>query len=233
MDKIIERPFLPAAGRDCALPLYDPFTKLFGINRLRESLLDGADLGRASRVLDIGCGTGTLAIAIKERYPHLEVLGIDPDPKALNRAIHKANRASATIQFAQGHSEELAYRGSSFDRVFSSFMFHHVPDQTKPQMLREAFRVLAPGGSFHMLDMARSSDQEHNGSATRHGMSRHLAKNSDPQIIGLLQYAGVLRRNIHQIAEDPFRNCSYCVLFRFASFAIDPASAFRGVRIET
>ena len=159
MDKTMEKPFLPAAGRDWALPLYDPLTRLFGINRVRESLLKGADLGRASRVLDIGCGTGTLAIAIKERYPRLEVLGIDPDPKALNRAIHKAERASARIQFTQGYSEELTYREGSFDRVFSSFMLHHVPDQTKPQILREAFRVLAPGGSFHMLDMARTGDE--------------------------------------------------------------------------
>lgn len=188
MNKTMEKPFLPAAGRDWALPVYDPLTKLLGINQVRESLLEGADLARASRVLDIGCGTGTLAIAIKERFPHLEVLGIDPDPKALNRAIRKARRVSATIQFTQGYSEELTYREGSFDRVFSSFMFHHVPDESKPQMLREAFRVLAPGGSFHMLDMARTGDEEQKRTAP-HGMMRHLTQNSDHQILTLLQRA--------------------------------------------
>ena len=213
MNKTMEKPFLPAAGRDWALPVYDPLTKLLGINQVRESLLEGADLARASRVLDIGCGTGTLAIAIKERFPHLEVLGIDPDPKALNRAIRKARRVSATIQFTQGYSEELTYREGSFDRVFSSFMFHHVPDESKPQMLREAFRVLAPGGSFHMLDMAQIGDQEHKQPAMFHGMNRHLAQNSDPRILKLLQHAGFSDARVivsRKILFGTVRTACYC-----------------------
>lgn len=205
MDKTAEKPFLPAAGRDWALPLYDPLTKLFGIGRVRESLLEGADLARASRTLDIGCGTGTLALAIKRRYPHLNVVGIDPDPKALEQARQKADRASAAIQFIQGFSEELHYGNGIFDRVFSSFMFHHVPDEKKPQMLREVFRVLAPGGSFHMLDMARSTDQEHQGSVKFHGMSKHMMQNSDPLILKLLQQAGFSDARVIESKKILFR----------------------------
>lgn len=190
MNSSLQKPYLPAAGRDWALPLYDPLTSLLGINRVRRSLLESANLKDASRVLDIGCGTGTLALAIKQEYPHLEVAGLDPDPKALERAARKRKRAGEAVAFTRGYSEELPYADSSFDRVLSSFMFHHVPSDAQPQMLREVFRVLRPGGSFHLLDMSRLNDEGRNGAKKRHGMSRHMGQNSDPHIVDLLQRAG-------------------------------------------
>lgn len=190
MNTTVNKPFLPAAGRNWALPLYDPLTALLGINRIKESLLESANLDRASRVLDIGCGTGTLALVIKKQYSRLEVVGLDPDPNALQRAVRKMKRSSAAVTFTQGYSEELPFRDGSFDRVVSSFMFHHLPDETKPQMLREAFRVLRKGGSFHMLDMARIHDEGRNGTKQHHGMMRHMTQNSDPRIVELLRCAG-------------------------------------------
>jgi ubiquinone/menaquinone biosynthesis C-methylase UbiE len=59
-----KRTFLPAAGRDIFLPLYDPLTRLFGFAAIREELLAQADLKVQHRVLDVGCGTGTLAVLI-------------------------------------------------------------------------------------------------------------------------------------------------------------------------
>jgi ubiquinone/menaquinone biosynthesis C-methylase UbiE len=78
-----ERAFLPAAGHDFLLPIYDPFTKLFGFDQARRVLLDQAALQPSHRVLDVGCGTGTLAVLIKRLYPSIDVVGLDPDPKAL------------------------------------------------------------------------------------------------------------------------------------------------------
>ena len=121
------RPYLPAAGYDWSLPLYDPIVKLLGGDRARIVLLDHAALQPGYRVLDIGCGTGTLATLIKRLHPDVEVVGIDPDPKALARARRKAANAAVSIRFDQGFGDALPYAEASFDRVFSSFMFHNLP----------------------------------------------------------------------------------------------------------
>jgi ubiquinone/menaquinone biosynthesis C-methylase UbiE len=148
----VQRNYLPAAGRDWALPLYDPLVKLLGGDRARRALLDQADLRHAHRVLDIGCGTGTLATLIKRLYPDIEVVGLDPDPKALARGRRKAELEAVSIQFDQGFSDELPYPDGSFDRVFSSFMFHHLRADQREKTLLEVRRVLASEGSLHMLD---------------------------------------------------------------------------------
>jgi ubiquinone/menaquinone biosynthesis C-methylase UbiE len=103
------RTFLPAAGADWLLPLYDPFVKLFGIGNARNVLLAQADLKPGHRVLDIGCGTGTFAVQIKQKYPNVEVTGLDPDPKALARAEQKAKQAAVAVKFDKGFSDELHY----------------------------------------------------------------------------------------------------------------------------
>jgi ubiquinone/menaquinone biosynthesis C-methylase UbiE len=150
----IEKAYLSAAGRDWALPFYDPFLKLLGVDKARNSLLDQAALQPNHRVLDIGCGTGTMAISIKRLYPDVEVVGLDPDPKALLRARNKAKRSEVSIKFDQGFSNDLPYANATFDRVLSSFMFHHLGAKEKAATLREVRRVLRPSGSVHLLDFA-------------------------------------------------------------------------------
>ena len=82
--------YLPAAGHDWLLPLYDSFVKLLGGEAARKTLLDQATMQPSFRLLDIGCGTGTLAILIKRLHPGVDVVGLDPDPKALARAKRKS-----------------------------------------------------------------------------------------------------------------------------------------------
>ena len=86
------RTYLPAAGHDWSLPLYDPIVKLLGGDASRRALLYQAALRPGQRVLDVGCGTGTLATLVKRLHPDVEVVGLDPDPKALARARRKAAR---------------------------------------------------------------------------------------------------------------------------------------------
>jgi ubiquinone/menaquinone biosynthesis C-methylase UbiE len=148
------RTYLPAAGHDWALPLYDPLTRLLGGERTRQAFIDQARLPSATRVLDVGCGTGTLAVLIAHLYPHLQVVGLDPDRRALARANLKADDAAVPVQFDRGFADALSYPDASFDRLFSSFMLHHLDAGEKAKALREAKRVLRPGGSLHLLDFA-------------------------------------------------------------------------------
>lgn len=183
------RDFLPAAGKNWSLPLYDPLVEILGLGRLRAPLIAQAALASAHRVLDVGCGTGTFAIELKRLHPGLEVVGLDPDPAALARSRRKAERAGVSVQFDQGFSDSLPYSNATFDRVFSSFMFHHVWADERVKMLEEVRRVLAAGGSFHLADFSRPEDHLPWLARQIHS-SAHLRGNSDSGILALLTQAG-------------------------------------------
>jgi SAM-dependent methyltransferase len=146
------KPFIPAAGRDFLLPLYDPLTKLLGGERVRKHLLDAAPIRPGDRVLEIGAGTGALSLALKRRYPEAALVGIDPDPKALARARAKAAQAGLAIEFREAYGDALPFGDASFERVVSSLVLHHLTTDVKEAALREVHRVLAPGGTLHVLD---------------------------------------------------------------------------------
>jgi len=186
----VGRHYLPAAGRDAFLPLYDPFTKLVGIDRLRMALLDQAALEPHYRVLDVGCGTGSLAVLIKRLYPDVEVIGVDPDPKALARAERKARADAVSVRFDRGFADALPFAGGTFDRVFSSLMFHHLERDNKERSLREIRRVLRPGGRLEFLDIENPTSHSH-GLLGRLIHSAHQMKdNSKGRIVDLMSAAG-------------------------------------------
>jgi ubiquinone/menaquinone biosynthesis C-methylase UbiE len=183
--------FLPAAGWDFLLPLYDPFTKLLGADRMRRSLVEQAQLRAGHRVLEIGCGTGSLLVLCKQQHPDVDAIGLDPDPKALARARKKAERASMKIRFDHGFADALPYDDASFDRVFSSLMFHHLEAADKAAALAEVARVLKPGGRLELADFAGPHDISR--SRLRpwvHGQQR-LADNDAENVLGLMRNAGL------------------------------------------
>lgn len=186
------RPYLPAAGRDWLLPLYDPIVKLLGGDLARLTLIEQAGLRPAHRVLEMGCGTGTLTILVKRNHPQVVIVGLDPDPKALARAREKATRERLSIRFDQGFADELPYSAGSFDRIFSAFMFHHLPAREKVEMLREARRVLADGGEFHMLDFEGTEDERHGCLARLFHSRKRLQDNSAAHVLRLMNQAGFL-----------------------------------------
>lgn len=146
------RSYVPAASYDWLLPLYDPMQKLFLGGFAYRALIDQANLQPQQRVLEIGSGTGNVTILVKQLHPQVDIVGIDPDPKGLERARRKTEREGLSIRFDRGFADALPYADASFDRVLSSFMFHHLTLEVKTNTLREARRVLKPGGSLHLLD---------------------------------------------------------------------------------
>jgi ubiquinone/menaquinone biosynthesis C-methylase UbiE len=144
--------FIPAAGTDWLLPFYDFFTKLLGADAVHKRLIEQASVQPGDFVLEIGCGTANLAILAKRSYPAAEVLGIDPDPKALARARKKAARNGLELEFREAFTEDLPFADASFDKVFSAFMLHHIDSESRVTALLEVCRVLKPGGSLHLAD---------------------------------------------------------------------------------
>jgi len=184
------RTYLPAAGKDWLLPFYDPMVKLLGGDGARKLLVAQAGLRAGQRILEVGCGTGTLTLMIKRLEPGVEAVGMDPDPKALARARAKAARSGAQMRFDEGFGDELAYPDESFDRVFSSFMFHHVPAAEKGNFLESVRRVLKPDGSFHMLDFEEGGGLH---SLLAHIFHTHqrLEDNARDRILQLMNDAGL------------------------------------------
>ena len=147
--------YIPAAGHDFLLPLYDPMLRLLlGERKLRNRFLDLAAIEPGQRVLDIGCGTGTLLLLLKQRLPDCDAIGIDGDPKALAVAQAKSGKQGASIRFEEALATQLPFADAHFDRVLSSLMLHHLTRDEKLAALREARRVLKPGASFHLVDFA-------------------------------------------------------------------------------
>jgi ubiquinone/menaquinone biosynthesis C-methylase UbiE len=124
---------------------------------LRQMTADMAQLQSGETVLDVGCGTGTLAMFAKERVGATgHVSGIDPSASFLATACRKAARRGLSIDFQPGVIEQLAFPNQSFDVVLSSMMTHQLPDDLKRQGLAEIARVLKPGGRLLVLDFRRS-----------------------------------------------------------------------------
>jgi len=129
-----------AARRDFLLPFYDPLGRLLGVGALHDELIAQARLEPGQRVLDVGCGTGSLAVRMRRANPQVEVIGLDPDPKALAIARRKAERAAVEVRFEQGYGDALPFADAAFDRVTSSLMLHHLDLATRRGMLRELLR---------------------------------------------------------------------------------------------
>lgn len=170
-----QRTFLSAAGHDALLPFYDLMARLGGAGRLYDAVVDAvADAvaevvdvaaGEPPRVLDVGCGTGTVLARLAGRLPGAQLTGADPDERVLRRARRKVARAGGQARWAEAFAQELPFPDGAFDVVVSSMMLHHLVGEAKAEMLAEVRRVLAAGGTFVLADVA--------GPMRGHRLARH------------------------------------------------------------
>ena len=122
---------------------------------MQRAFVERAALRAGQRVLEIGCGTGNVTLLAKQACPGAQVVGLDPDVRALARARDKAARAELDVRFEEGFADALPFADAAFDVVLSSFMWHHLPPDVQRATLRELLRVLAPGGKLQLLDFVR------------------------------------------------------------------------------
>jgi ubiquinone/menaquinone biosynthesis C-methylase UbiE len=151
--------YLPALRFPALTRFYDPLIRLTTRESLfKARLVEQARSEPGQRVLDLGCGTGTLALLVKARQPAADVVGLDADPEMLDQARSKAEQAGVELRLDEGFSTELPYPDSSFDRVLSTLFFHHLDLESKRRSAREIARVLDTGGELHVADWGRPSD---------------------------------------------------------------------------
>lgn len=135
---------------------YDPLIR-WGLReaRVKNDLLGQAELQPGQSVLDVGCGTGTLALSVAAACPGVNTVGLDADPDILRIAAEKATRAGSAVRFDQGLATALPYADGSFDHVFSSLMLHHLTAEERRGTLAEVVRVLKASGQFHLVDWCK------------------------------------------------------------------------------
>lgn len=154
----------------------------------REKLLQLAHIKDGERILDVGCGTGTLAIAAKRHVGQSgAVYGVDASPEMLVRAEKKARKANIEVLFRNGLAEVLPFQDNFFDAVLSTVMLHHLPAKTRRQCAVEIRRVLKPGGRVLAVDFEGFSDQKRTFLSHFHRPHGHVRRSD---IIALLTEAG-------------------------------------------
>jgi SAM-dependent methyltransferase len=148
----VERPFLPATGHGVPTSFYDALTRVLGARPVHWQLVAQAGLAPGQTVLEVGTGTGEVLLLAARVAPGATLVGLDPDPSVLAVAGRKAARRGVALRLEHGYADALPQPDGSVDRVLSSFMFHHLPPDEQRAMLAEVRRVLAPGGSLHLVD---------------------------------------------------------------------------------
>ena len=124
-------------------------------NVFKSRLLAQAAITENQQILDIGSGTGTLAIQIKKRIKSTSVTGIDADEHIISIAQQKARLLELDIKFLCGMSFDMPFDENRFDRCVSSLLFHHLSLKNKELTFQEAYRVLKPNGEIHVADWGK------------------------------------------------------------------------------
>ncbi|OKH25907.1 class I SAM-dependent methyltransferase [Chroogloeocystis siderophila] len=133
---------------------YDPITQyvlLPNEKLVRQELIETIQ-SQPRRILDLGCGTGSTTLMLKQAFPAAEVIGLDLSPYMLVMAERKAQAAHLDIKWCHANAEYTGFPDASFDVVTASLLFHETPPAVAQSILQESFRLLSVGGEVLILD---------------------------------------------------------------------------------
>jgi ubiquinone/menaquinone biosynthesis C-methylase UbiE len=144
-----------------AAATYDLLIWLVTLGReqaFREKMLRLAHLKPGESVLDVGCGTGSLAIAaMRQVGPRGTVSGVDASPEMIARAEKKARKAGLDVAFQNAFAQSLPFPDAQFDAVLTTIMLHHLPQKSRAELASEVRRVLKPGGRVLAIDFGATA----------------------------------------------------------------------------
>lgn len=146
--------FIPALGRSGLTGGYDRVIAVMTRERRwRSALLELIAPAAGDVIVDVGAGTGSQLIAIKQAIPAVRVIGIDPDPATLALARHKAQSADVEIEWVRGFGDEVdTLVGTTANKIMSSLVLHQCDLPVKSAILRAMARTLCPGGLVAIAD---------------------------------------------------------------------------------
>jgi 2-polyprenyl-3-methyl-5-hydroxy-6-metoxy-1,4-benzoquinol methylase len=149
--------FVPALGLHTLTRFFDPVVRIvLDDEGLKRRLIETARIEPGHRVLDLGCGTGTLLELIARSEPGAHIEGLDADREIL--AIARRKLAGSPVVLHQALAAEAALGAESYDRILSSLFFHHLPRAVKLEVLERCLGWLRPGGELHVLDWGRAAN---------------------------------------------------------------------------
>lgn len=154
------RTYVPALGDHRLSPFYDTTIALMTCERTwRRAFVKQIAPEPRDVILDVGCGTGSLAVLLKQTSPSASVYGVDPDPDILTRAEIKARDAGVIVHLAQGFAQDTAAIAAGIrpNKIVSSLVLHQIPLAGKRLTILNAFAGLRAGGELHVADYGMQS----------------------------------------------------------------------------
>ena len=175
-------------------PCYDFLQKLIGMGDV--FYLDIASYiapKNQAEILDVGTGTGNLAIAVKRKYPKVRIDAIDPDERVLKIADKKIKERKFGIKLKKAYAQQIPFGDNHFDFVVSSFAIHHIPRALRRQAFSEMKRVLKKKGIILIVDF---------------GVPKNLFTKVFTYFLSFLEDVGLNRKNFifNVLKETDFRD---------------------------
>lgn len=154
--KTNSEPYIPALRFNWLTHFYDPIIAATTREKIfKKQLIKQANIQNGHKVIDIGSGTGTLALWIKQSEPEAQVIGLDGDSKILAIAQKKSQTQEIDVTFEQGLSFDMPFCNNQFDRCMSSLFFHHLTLENKERTFKEMYRILKSGSEIHIADWGK------------------------------------------------------------------------------
>jgi ubiquinone/menaquinone biosynthesis C-methylase UbiE len=149
--------YIPALKYHFLTPIYDWLIRLtMPEMKVKNQLIQQAELHAGEKILDFGCGTATLTLLIEDQYPDCSVIGLDTDPQIMAMAIKKISQKKSAITLLIYEGKNLPFADHTFDKVLSSWVFHHLTTSQKIEAFKEINRVLKPKGELHIADWGKA-----------------------------------------------------------------------------